>query len=130
MRSKNIIYLFVTFLLVLLSSTVLPAQNDRRSRRQARRASRTEAVAAPEAPVQSETPAAEPEEADYVTPQQVTDRLIEGGFDPEIARQVTAIFADCSSYRVAYNRLRSVFGNDTGRDYYHRAKDILGSEEA
>ena len=36
----------MTFLLVLLSSTVLPAQNDRRSRRQARRASRTEAVAA------------------------------------------------------------------------------------
>ncbi len=38
----------MTFLLVLLSSTVLPAQNDRRSRRQARRASRTEAVAAPD----------------------------------------------------------------------------------
>ncbi len=86
-----------------------------------------EAGAAPEAPVQSDTPAAEPEEAEYVTPQQVTDRLLEGGFDPEIARQVTAIFADCSSYRVAYNRLRSVFGNNTGREYYPRAKEILGA---
>ena len=48
MRSKNIIYLFVTFLLVMLSSTVLPAQNDRRQRRQPRRASRTDAVPLPD----------------------------------------------------------------------------------
>ena len=40
MRSKNITYLFVTVLLVVLSSVTLPAQNDRRSRRQARRSDR------------------------------------------------------------------------------------------
>ena len=109
---------------VSLPSAEAPAEAQEAPETQAPEA---EAVAAPEAPVQGETPAAEPEEADYVTPQQVTDRLIEGGFDPEIARQVTAIFADCSSYRVAYNRLRSVFGNNTGREYYQRAKEILGA---
>ena len=38
----------MTFLLVLLSNTVLPAQNDRRSRRQARRVNRTETVGMPD----------------------------------------------------------------------------------
>jgi lipopolysaccharide assembly outer membrane protein LptD (OstA) len=40
LRSKNITYLFVTVLLVILSSVALPAQNDRRSRREARRVAR------------------------------------------------------------------------------------------
>ena len=67
-----------------------------------------------------------PEEAEgYVTPQQVTDRLVAGGFEADIARQVTDIFADSVSYRAAYNKLRSVFGNTAGRDYYQRAKEIL-----
>ena len=51
--------------------------------------------------------------------------ILAGGFDPEIARQVTGIFADSTSYRAAYNKLRSVFGNNTGRDYYQSAKRIL-----
>ena len=80
-----------------------------------------EPVEAPE-PVQE---AAAPEEEGYVTPQQVTDKLVDGGFDADVARQITGIFADSASYRAAYNRLRTVFGNDTGRDYYHRAKAIL-----
>ena len=46
MRSKNITYLFVTVLLVILSSVALPAQNDRRSRRQARRSARADATVA------------------------------------------------------------------------------------
>ena len=37
MRFKNLIYLFVTVLLFVLSSVALPAQNDRRARRLARR---------------------------------------------------------------------------------------------
>ena len=76
-----------------------------------------------------EQPAAEPERMeeaqDYATPEQIADRLVAGGFDPEIARQVTGIFADSTSYRAAYNKLRSVFGNNTGRDYYQSAKRIL-----
>ena len=65
------------------------------------------------------------EEQGYVTPQEVTDKLVAGGFDPDIARQVTEIFANSASYRGAYNKLRSVFGNNAGRDYYQQAKEIL-----
>ena len=73
---------------------------------------------------------AAPEEAEgYVTPQQIVDRLVEGGFDADIARQVTDVFADSASYRAAYNKLRSVFGNNTGREYYQRAKEILSQGE-
>ena len=75
--------------------------------------------------------APEPEEAEgYVTPQQITDRLVAGGFDADIASQVTGIFAESASYRAAYNKLRSVFGNTTGRDYYQQAKVILTAPEA
>ena len=81
-----------------------------------------EAVAEPQPEVEIE-PAQEAE--GYVTPQQVTDRLVAGGFEADIARQVTDIFADSVSYRAAYNKLRSVFGNTAGRDYYQRAKEIL-----
>lgn len=70
------------------------------------------------------------EEAGYVTPQQITDRLVAGGFEEDIAQRVTEIFADSASYRAAYNKLRSVFGNNTGRDYYQRAKEILTAAEA
>ena len=71
-----------------------------------------EAVEAVQEPEPRIEPDAEPdpEEQGYVTPQEVTDKLVAGGFDPEIARQVTEIFADSTSYRGAYNKLRSVFG--------------------
>ena len=88
-----------------------------------------EAAVAPQAEAAG---APEPEAAEegYVTPQQITDRLVAGGFDADIASQVTGIFAESASYRAAYNKLRSVFGNNTGRDYYQRAKEILTSPEA
>jgi len=92
--------------------------------------------AAPEIPdaepeVQAEATAeAAQEEDNYVTPQQVTDKLVAGGFDPDIARQVTDIFADSASYRAAYNKLRSIFGNNAGRDYYQQAKEILTASKA
>lgn len=91
------------------------------------------AAAAPkeEAPSRPEAAQDAPEASDddgYVTPRQVTDKLVAGGFDADVARQVTEIFADSASYRAAYNRLRSVFGNTTGREYYQRAKEILGAQ--
>ncbi len=45
MRSKNIIYLLITLLLVFSGSVAASAQNDRRTRREARRAARSEAAA-------------------------------------------------------------------------------------
>ena len=59
----------------------------------------------------------------------MTDKLVAGGFEADIARQVTEIFADSTSYRAAYNKLRSVFGSTLGRDYYQRAKEILTAAE-
>ncbi|MBQ3423774.1 MAG: hypothetical protein IJH38_01070 [Clostridia bacterium] len=53
------------------------------------------------------------------------DRLVAGGFEEDTARRITDIFADSESYRSAYNRLRSVFGHNTGREYYQKAKEIL-----
>lgn len=82
----------------------------------------------PEAESEAVAETAAEEAEGYVTPQQVIDKLVEGGFDPEIARQVTEIFADSTSYRAAYNKLRSVFGNNTGRDYYQQAKELLTAE--
>ena len=102
--------------------------------------------AAEETPVveaQEEAPAVEPEaeapaeaaraedEGDsesYVTPDEIVERLVAGGFDADIARQVTDIFADSVSYRSASTTLRSVFGSTAGRDYYHQAKKILSEE--
>ena len=89
-----------------------------------------EAAEAPQADTEAvSAPDAEAAEG-YVTPQQITERLVAGGFDADIASQVTGIFAESASYRVAYNKLRSVFGNTTGRDYYQRAKEILTESEA
>ena len=88
-----------------------------------------EAVAEAPAPQPEPEPepegAATPEAENYVTPEQVVEKLVAGGFDADIARQVTEIFADSASYRAAYNKLRSIFGNTAGRDYYQRAKEIL-----
>ena len=91
------------------------------------------ADAAETAPV--EAPAAEPvveaepaAEEGYATPQQIVERLVAGGFDEEIARKVTDIFADSPSYRAAYNKLRSEFGNSAGREYYQQAKEILTAQ--
>ena len=90
----------------------------------------TEATVAPQAETETVS-APEPDAQEgYVTPQQITDRLVAGGFDADIASQVTGIFAESASYRAAYNKLRSVFGNTTGRDYYQRAKEILTAPEA
>ena len=95
-----------------------------------------EEAAAPEADIEPQAEieavsAPEPEDQEgYVTPQQIADRLVAGGFDADIASQVTGIFAESASYRAAYNKLRSVFGNTTGRDYYQRAKEILTVPEA
>lgn len=93
------------------------------------------AQAVPEADEAPEAEAIEPavdmtpsEPDGYVTPQEIVEKLVAGGFDAELARQVTDVFADSPSYRSAYNKLRSVFGNTTGRDYYQRAKQILTGE--
>ena len=114
-------------------AAVKPAEAEAQTEEAAETPVEVEAVETVEEP---EERAVEPENAEaeaaeeegYVTPQQIIDRLVEGGFEADIARQVTEVFADSTSYRAAYNKLRSVFGNNTGRDYYQRAKEILTAQ--
>lgn len=53
--------------------------------------------------------------------------LIAGGFSEEDARKLVEIFTGSASRREAYNKLRTTFGNTTGRDYYQRVKEISDS---
>ena len=54
--------------------------------------------------------------------------LISEGIEEDVARQITAIFSESGSLREAYNKLRSVFGNTAGRDYYNQVKDIASRQ--
>ena len=73
-----------------------------------------------EAPVEAPAPSA---------PAGMAEKLIAGGLDAEAARSIADIFEENPNLRAAYNRLRSAFGNTTGREYYLRAKEILGAIE-
>ena len=50
--------------------------------------------------------------------------LLEAGLPEDDAKQIVAIFTDSASLREAYNKLRSVFGSTTGREYYQKVKEI------
>lgn len=54
--------------------------------------------------------------------------LLAEGIEEDVARQIVAIFTESVSLREAYNRLRSVFGNTAGRDYYQLVKDIASRQ--
>lgn len=90
-----------------------PAKKPARSRRKP-------AKAAEEAP----EPVAEPEPA---VPDPVAI-LVAEGIEADVAQQIAAIFTESASLREAYNKLRSVFGNTTGRDYYQQVKDIASRQ--
>ena len=103
-----------------------PNAKETRDAREAQDAPQERKADAPEAAApEAEGEAQASEGEGYVTPQEIVRRLVAGGFDESVASQVTDIFADSTSYRAAYNRLRSVFGSTAGRDYYQRAKEIL-----
>ncbi|MBR1822554.1 MAG: hypothetical protein IJ769_13165, partial [Clostridia bacterium] len=54
--------------------------------------------------------------------------LISEGIPEDVARQIAEIFTESASLREAYNKLRSVFGNTAGRDYYQQVKDIASRQ--
>ncbi len=109
-----------------------PAEAKKPARR-SRRGGRGKAKEAPaeEAPVE----AAPAEEAPAEEPVQVVDGapdplaiLLGEGIEEDVARQIVAIFTESDSLRQAYNKLRSVFGNTAGRDYYQQVKDIASRQ--
>ena len=54
--------------------------------------------------------------------------LMGEGIEEDVAKQIVVIFTESDSLRQAYNKLRSVFGNTAGRDYYQQVKDIAGRQ--
>ena len=95
----------------------------------------TDAAPAGEAPAEEEAPAeppvTAPEEEEVVVVDGAPDPtaiLIAEGIEEDVARQITEIFSESASLREAYNKLRSVFGNTAGRDYYNQVKDIASRQ--
>lgn len=95
------------------------------------------AKAEPEQPVEAPAEDSVPPEGSVSTEPEVvvvdgapdpTAILIAEGIAEDVARQITAIFSESASLREAYNKLRSVFGNTAGRDYYNQVKDIAGRQ--
>ncbi len=87
----------------------------------------------------AEQPAEQPEEAPVEAPAEPEVVVVDGAPDPtailmgegieeDVAKQITAIFSESGSLREAYNKLRSVFGNTAGRDYYNQVKDIASRQ--
>ena len=75
-----------------------------------------------------EAPAPEPaEEAEPAAPDPVAILMAEG-IEADVARRIAAIFTESATLREAYNKLRSVFGNTAGRDYYQQVKDIASRQ--
>ena len=54
--------------------------------------------------------------------------LVSEGIAEDVAQQIVVIFTESASLREAYNKLRSVFGNTAGRDYYQQVKDIASRQ--
>ena len=54
--------------------------------------------------------------------------LTEAGLTEEIAAQIVEIFSSSANQRAAYNKLRTTFGNNVGREYYQLVKEIAARQ--
>ena len=51
-------------------------------------------------------------------------RLVDAGIPTDAAQQIIGILNENSNLRTVYNKLRAVFGGDTGRKYYQIVKEV------
>ena len=51
-------------------------------------------------------------------------RLVDAGIPADAAQQIIGILNENSNLRTVYNKLRAVFGGDTGRKYYQIVKEV------
>ncbi len=51
-------------------------------------------------------------------------RLVDAGIPADAAQQIIGILNENSNLRIVYNKLRAVFGGDTGRKYYQIVKEV------
>ena len=83
-------------------------------------------------PAQEEEPVpAEPEKQPEEQPDEQAQaieafagRLVEAGIPQDAAQQIIQILNENSNLRTVYNKLRAVFGGDTGRKYYQIVKEV------
>ena len=80
------------------------------------------AVIEPESDIGAE---AEPEAEAPLT---LSERLVNGGMDPEVAEKLAPVFESSRNLFGAYNVIRKLFGDVDGRAYYHQAKAIFDAE--
>lgn len=55
----------------------------------------------------------------------ILDVLQENGIGTDIAAEIVATVADSKNKFVAFNKLRTKFGNELGTKYYHQIKDMI-----
>ncbi len=92
----------------------------------------TEPEPAEPLPAQEEEPApAEPEKQPEEQPDEQAQaieafagRLVDAGIPQDAAQQIIQILNENSNLRTVYNKLRAVFGGDTGRKYYQIVKEV------
>ena len=82
-----------------------------------------EAAPADEVPAVEEAIESDPAIAAFI------ERLTQDGIEPDVAGNIARILASTDNLRTAYNTLRKTYGNDAGRDYYNRAKEILTGQQ-
>ncbi|MBR3504078.1 MAG: NYN domain-containing protein [Clostridia bacterium] len=90
-------------------------------------------TASTETPAEPETAAAEPafggnEPSQEDAPADPMALLTEAGLTEEIAAQIVEIFSSSANQRAAYNKLRTTFGNNVGREYYQLVKEIAARQ--
>ena len=92
----------------------------------------TEPEPAEPLPAREEEPApAEPEKQPEEQPdeqaqaiEEFAGRLVDAGIPQDAAQQIIQILNENSNLRTVYNKLRAVFGGDTGRKYYQIVKEV------
>ena len=85
---------------------------------------------AAEAPAEETAPAEEsaPQPQDEAQAADPLALLMDAGLTEDVAEQIVAIFTESANQRAAYNKLRTTFGNTTGREYYQLVKEIAARQ--
>ena len=70
----------------------------------------------------------ENEEGDENPENDLAGKLVSKGISPEIAEAIEMVMRDTPRLLTVYNRLRSLYGNTEGSEYYHILREVLSSQ--
>ena len=113
-----------SFISVKTSAPEAPAEPDSRPAAEAPEQQPNEPAveAKAEESKETSTPAEADEQAQAV--EAFAGRLINAGIPEDAARQIIIILNENSNLRTVYNKMRVIFGGDTGRKYYQIVKEV------